>query len=102
MFEDKYVKLPSEPPMTNLESDIIPMANAGRNNGSIPSSARKRNRSPSKNNSDLGWSGQHSSMITSWDGGESGVKRLGEIMQTNDENTLRQLCALQDQVKPAI
>lgn len=87
--------------MAPFEGDTLstPSANTGRNNGPVPSSARKRSRNSSKNNSNLALAGPHSSMITSSDDGASSEESSGEDMQTNDENTLQQLRVLQDQVK---
>jgi hypothetical protein len=99
MFENKYAKLPDEPPMTNMDVDTVSSATAARNNGPVPASARKRSRISSKNHSNLSLTGQHSSMITSSDEGGSSDESSGDDMQTNDENTLRQLRVLQDQVK---
>jgi hypothetical protein len=100
MFENKYASLPDEPPVTNLEIDPSSSSvTTGRNNGPLPSSTRKRSRNSSKNHSNLGISGQHSSMVTSSDDGGSTDENSGDDMLTNDENTLRQLRVLQDQVK---
>jgi hypothetical protein len=51
MFENKYAKLPDEPPMTNMDVDTVSSATAARNNGPVPASARKRSRISSKNHS---------------------------------------------------
>ncbi len=86
--------------MTSLDNELFSSTNTGRNNGPLPSSTtRKRSRNSSKNHSNLGTSGQHSSMVTSSDEGGSSDESSGDDMQTNDENTLRQLRVLQDQVK---
>jgi len=102
MFENKYAKLPDEPPppppappITNLDIDPSSSTNVVRNNGPVPSSTRKRSRNSSKN---LGMTAPQSSMITSSDDGGSSEESSGDDMQTNDENTLRQLRVLQDQV----
>lgn len=84
--------------MTNLEIDPLPSVSAVRNNGPLPPSARQRNRKSSKNFSNIGVTGQQSSMITSSDDGGSNDESSGDDMQTTDENTLRQLRVLQDQV----
>ena len=45
-----YAKLPDEPPITNLENDPPSSTSAVRNNGPVPTVARKRSRvSTSKN-----------------------------------------------------
>jgi hypothetical protein len=97
MFENKYAKLPDEPPITNVENDPVSSVSTVRNNGPLPPSAGKRIRNTSKNN--VGISGQQSSMITSSDDGGSSDESSGDDMQVNDENTLRQLRVLQDQIK---
>lgn len=84
--------------MVHPEGDILPTTSAGRNNGPVKPSVRKRSRNSSKNNSNLALPGQHSSRITSSDEGGSSDESSGEDMQVTDENTLRQLRALQDQV----
>jgi len=100
MFENKYAKLPDEPPpMPAVEIDPLTTVNTGRNNGPLSLSTRKRSRNSSKNLSNLGITGQHSSMITSSDDGASTDESSGDDMQINDENTLKQLRVLQDQVK---
>jgi hypothetical protein len=85
--------------MSNMDVDPLPPANAGRNNGPVAPSARKRNRISSKNLSNMGMPGQHSSIVTSSDEGGSSDESSGDEMQVTDENTLRQLRHLQDQVK---
>ena len=86
--------------MATFEVDTPSTANAGRNNGPVPSSARKRSRNSSKNNSTLALTAPHSSMITSSDDGAgSSDESSGEDMQTNDEHILKQLRSLQEQVK---
>jgi hypothetical protein len=99
MFENKYAKLPDEPPMSTMDIDPLTSANAGRNNGPLGASVRKRSRIASKNLSNMGMTGQHSSMIMSSDEGGSSDDSSGDEMQANDENTLRQLRVLQDQLK---
>ncbi|CAF4012893.1 unnamed protein product [Adineta steineri] len=103
MFENKYAKLPDEPPppppMPTLEIDPLSSTSAVRNNGPIPPSARQRIRKTSKNFSNTSVGGPQSSMITSSDEGGSSDEGSVEDMQTTDENTLRQLHALQNQLK---
>ena len=101
MFENKFAKLPDEPAMSNVENDPLPssVSHPVRNNGPVPSFTRKRSRISSKNHSHSGVTGQHSSMVTSSDEGGSSEESSGDEMQVNDENTLRQLRVLQDQVK---
>jgi hypothetical protein len=107
MFENKYAKLPDEPVMTPLEIDPPLSVSAVRNNGPLPSPTRKRSRPSSKTHSNIGGSGgagggvsgQQSSMATSSDDGGSSDESSGDDAQTNDENTLRQLRTLQDQLK---
>ena len=77
-----------------MDVDTLSSANAGRNNGPV-APVRKRSRISSKNLSNMGISGQHSSS----DGEGSSGESSGDEMQVNDENTLRQLRTLQDQVK---
>ena len=112
MFENKYANLPDEPPpplpppppptttttATNLEIDPSLSVGAVRNNGPLPPTARPRNRKSSKNFSNVGVISQQSSMITSSDEGGSTDESSGDDMQMTDENTLRQLRVLQDQV----
>ncbi|CAF1426806.1 unnamed protein product [Adineta ricciae] len=95
MFEDKFAKLPDEPPITHTDTD--PTTSSSRNNGLGSSSAvRKRKRHSSKHNSSAG--GHTSSMITSSDDGASSDDSAEESENTR-ENTLRQLHSLQEQVK---
>lgn len=89
MFEDKFAKLPDEPPMSTVDLD-----SSVRNNGL--SSQRKRKRHSSKHNSSAG--GHTSSMITSSDDGLSSDESADEIEQNRD-GTLRQLYSLQEQVR---
>ena len=106
MFENKFAKLPDEPPMTHLDIDPSPApATAARNNGPLSSSvttaARKHSRRPSKNHSST--SGTTSALApalgtSSDENGSSGDESSVEDVQTSDENTLRQLRTLQDQV----
>ncbi|CAF3613857.1 unnamed protein product [Rotaria sp. Silwood1] len=106
MFENKYAKLPDEPPMpTNIEIDPSSSSvNTVRNNGPIPSSSsssssRKHSRNLSKNHSNMSNIVPQTSMITSSDDGGTTDESSGDEMQTNDENTLRQLRILQEQLK---
>ncbi|CAM4812301.1 unnamed protein product [Rotaria magnacalcarata] len=116
MFENKYAKLPDEPPppppMPTLEIDpplpppppVPPSSSVGtiRNNGPLPSpAARKRSRNPSKNHTNISSSSSvpQTSMMISSDDGASSDESSNDEMQTNDENTLRQLRVLQDQLK---
>jgi hypothetical protein len=101
MFENKYAKLPDEPPMSTPDVDPSSSTSAVRNNGPIPTPARQRNRKPSKNFTNPGTGGVQSSMITSSDEGASTDDSSDDEMQTTDENTLRQLRVLQDQVNVA-
>lgn len=95
MFEDKFAKLPDEPPITHLDTD--PPTSSSRNNGLGSSSAvRKRKRHSSKHNSSAG--GHTSSMITSSEDGASSDDSAEEPENTR-ENTLRQLYSLQEQVR---
>ncbi|UJR31272.1 hypothetical protein I4U23_018772 [Adineta vaga] len=97
MFEDKFAKLPDEPPITHIDTD--PPSSSARNNGLVPpssSTVRKRKRHSSKHNSSAG--GHTSSMITSSDDGASSDENVDETENTR-ENTLRQLYSLQEQVK---
>ncbi|CAF1677278.1 unnamed protein product, partial [Adineta ricciae] len=99
LFENKYAKLPDEPPVTNLDLDPSPSTTAVRSNGSLPTQARQRNRKSSKNFTNTSASGAQSSMVTSSDEGGSSDASSGDEMQIADENTLRQLRTLQDQLK---
>jgi len=92
MFEDKFAKLPDEPPTSNF--DIESSSINARNNGLLP--ARKRKRHSSKHNSSAG--GHTSSMITSSDDGLSSDESSDDI-EVSRENTLKQLHSLQEQVK---
>jgi len=91
MFEDKFAKLPDEPPTSNF--DIESSSINARNNGLLP--ARKRKRHSSKHNSSAG--GHTSSMITSSDDGLSSDESSDDI-EVSRENTLKQLHSLQEQV----
>ncbi|CAF0868296.1 unnamed protein product [Adineta steineri] len=101
LFEDKFAKLPDEPAITHIDIDPLPTTSStnARNNGlmsSTSSTTRKRKRHSSKHNSSAG--GHTSSMITSSDDGASSDDSAEETENTR-ENTLRQLYALQEQVK---
>jgi hypothetical protein len=91
MFEDKFAKLPDEPPMINF--DLDQSSSNARNNGLL--STRKRKRHSSKHNSSAG--GHTSSMITSSDEGLSSDESSDDI-DNNRESTIRQLYSLQEQV----
>lgn len=100
MFENKYAKLPDEPSTPHVEVDHSSSTSTVRNNGPVAPPARKRSRNPSKNHSNITNTVPQTSMITSSDdgGGASTDESSGDEMQINDENTLRQLRVLQDQV----
>ncbi|CAF1287230.1 unnamed protein product [Rotaria sordida] len=103
MFENKYAKLPDEPQTPTLDIDPSSV-NTIRNNGPIPSSTRKRSRNPSKNHNNIINSSSNNnipptSMIISSDDDGSTDESSNDEMQMNDENTLRQLRILQDQIK---
>ena len=76
----------------------MPPTTAVRSNGSLPTQARQRSRKSSKNFTNTSASGAQSSMVTSSDEGGSSDASSGDEMQIADENTLRQLRTLQDQV----
>ena len=97
LFEDRYAKLPDEPAVKSNEIDFFP--SASRNNGhgtTSASSGRKRKRPSSKHNSSAG--GQTSSMISSSDD-EVSSGESSDNLESSREDTVRQLRALQDQVK---
>lgn len=97
MFENKYAKLPDEPaplPIPDTEPSVSSTSNV-RNNGPVP--VRKRSRNPSKNFTNPSGNLPPTSTISSEDDGSTDESSADE-MQTNDENTLRQLRVLQDQV----
>jgi len=100
MFEDQYAKLPEEPTVKPAEIDFFPSTSStSRNNGHgapTSSSGRKRKRPSSKHNSSAG--GQTSSMISSSDD-EFSSDESSDNLENSREDTVRQLRALQDQVK---
>ena len=87
--------------MSTPDIDPAASASAVRNNGPLVTPARPRNRKPSKNFTNPGPSGPQSSMITSSDDGASTDDSSDDDMQVADENTVRQLRVLQDQVRRA-
>lgn len=99
MFENKYAKLPEESPASTTEIDPSPSISNVRNNGPLTSSSRKRSRNTSKNLINANTTGPQTSIVTSSDDGKSSDESSGDDMQTSDENTLRQLRILQDQLR---
>lgn len=95
LFENKYAKIPDEPVSTVNDLDPLLPSHVSKNNGATH--ARKRSRTSSKNPTHV--TGPNSSMITSSDDGRSTDESSGDEMQISDENTLRQLKVLQDQLK---
>ena len=97
MFEDKYARLPEEPPMKPADLNPMPPTAGIRNNGLGTTSVRKRKRHSSKHNSSAG-GGQTSSVISSSEDDISSGESSDDL-DTSREDTVRQLRSLQEQVE---